>query len=810
MLSLGHDVLADRAQLLERAFADEGLTTLLPGEQQVSWRCDPIPLVLSASEFAGLEKGLAQRARLIDAILADVYGPGRLVESGALPPELIFGNPNFLRPCRASAGDDAAARHLHVYAADLMRGDDGVWRVMADRTDQARGMAYALENRRNLARIVPELFQNQSIEALRPFMEATGDALRALAPNREGGVALLSGGHTDPLWFEHVLLAREWSISLVEAGDLTIRGGMVYLKTLRGLERIGVLLRRQNGMRMDPLELAHGSGPPGLLDAVRTGMVRVVNHPGAALAESPGLAAFLPGLARELLGTELITPSQATLWLGEGANARTVLRDLEGWVIRHATDGGSTSVVPMHLSPEDRAALAAKVAAHPADFAALLAPTPSLAPCAMPTGFEPRAIVLRMFLAHDGTDWRAMPGGLARALTDEDGIAGRLPREALSKDVWVLRDEFALSRQIPALDAGPLAIRRTAGDLPSRVADNFYWMGRYLERLEEGARLLRALIQRVTRPSASPHEKADIAMISACLRVAGMSRGEDTFDHGIVARNASLLGVFRVEGPMRRLLGRVTNMAAHLRDRLTGEVHTILTRSLHDLGEAMRRLPPDTDPRGADHAAALTAEILEFSAAISGLAAENMVRGGGRLFFDFGRRVERAEAILEQLTELLDHPPESGQAGRIESGLHLALELRDSVITYRSRYLAVMQPAPALDLILADEGNPRGLAFQLLAMRDLLRQVTEEGDSMLLAVDRAVREAREIVQDVLTAPDQTAAAARLGPRLSGLMSLIDSISDRVSRRFFTLLPIARNLSVDSDPADQPNERSGAA
>ena len=803
LFSLGHDTLAERARLLERAFAEDGISAILPGEQHVNWRCDPIPLILSAEEFASLEKGLAQRARLIDEILADTHGPCTLVAAGAIPPDLVYGNPAFLRPCRIGGPDSAPVRHLQVYAADLMRAPDGIWRVMADRTDQARGLAHALENRRNLARVVPEIFQNQQIEPLRPFIETLSESLRSLLPEGEGGIALLSGGHTDPLWFEHVLLARELAIGLVEPGDLTIRGGAVYLKTLRGLERIGVLFRRQTGSRMDPLELANSPGPPGLLDAMRSGTVRVVNHPGSALAESPGLAAFLPDLSRRLLGRDLITPSQATLWLGDGANARTVLRDLDGWVIRHATDGASVPVSPSHLSAGKRAELAARLAARPADYAALVAPTPSMAPCATETGLEPRPVVLRMFLAHDGSDWRAMPGGLARALSDEDAIAGRLPRDAVSKDVWVLPDEAAATRYVPAIDTRPLAIRRTAGDLPSRVADNFYWLGRYLERLEEAARLRRALIPRVTRPSASPHERADIELLSACLHTAGMLRAEDTFEHSTVSRNAAVLGAFRSDGAMRKQLARVAHLAGQLLDRLTSEMHAILTRTLHALNEDMRQLPADNDPRAIERASALTTDILEFSAAIAGLAAENMVRGGGRLFFDFGRRVERGHAILEQLGLLLEQPPGAVQPGRVEAGLHLALELRDSVITYRNRYLAVMQPAPALDLILADEGNPRGLAFQLLAIRDLLRQLTEEGDSLLISVDRTLADARDLVTGVLRASNQMQAASRLTEPLAALAAAIESLSERVSRRYFTLLPIARSLTMDSEPSSLP-------
>lgn len=818
IFSLGHEVLVERAHLLERAFAEEGITAMLPGEQPVAWRCDPIPLLLSAQEFAGLEVGLAQRARLLDAILTDIHGPGTLLRSGAIPAELIYGNPAFLRPCRIMGTDQTPVRHLHFYAADLMRGADGVWRVLADRTDQARGLGYVLENRRNLARIIPEIFQNQLIEPLRPFLESAGEALRALAPEGEGGVALLSAGHADPFWFEHILLARELSISLVEAGDLTIRGGAVFLKTLRGLERISVLARRQAGTRMDPLELARGTGPPGLLDAMRAGAVHVVNHPGSTLAESPALAAFLPALARQLLGQDLITPSQATLWLGEGANLRTVLRDLDGWVIRHATDGDSVPVFPMHMTAGERAALAARVAAAPARHAALMAPMPSVAPCVGPSGMAPRPIALRMFLIHDGATWRALPGGLARALSEEDAIAGRLPRDAMSKDVWVMADENAATRFVPLTDMHPMAIRRAAGDLPSRVADNFYWLGRYLERMEEAARLRRALIPRVMRPSATPRERAAIELLSACLRAAGMLRPEDTFDHNTLSRNAAVLGAFRAEGRMRTQLARVASLAAQLRDRLTGEVHAILTRSLHDLGEAMRKLPPDTDPRAMEHALALTTDILAFSAAIAGLAAENMVRGGGRLFFDFGRRVERSQAILEQVGVLLEQPPGTVQPGRVEDGLRLALELRDSVITYRGRYLSAMQAAPALDLILADEGNPRGLAFQLLAMGDLLRQIAEEGDSLLVSVDQALRDARAIVTAVMNAPDQMIAAARITEALTALSALIGAISERVSRRYFTLLPVARSLTMEAE-ADRvpqgmslgrPAERSGAA
>jgi uncharacterized circularly permuted ATP-grasp superfamily protein/uncharacterized alpha-E superfamily protein len=798
MFALGHETLAQRARLLDQAFAEEGITAILPGERAVNWRCDPIPLLISAAEFSALESGLAQRAQLMELILADLYGPRTLMAEGLIPPEIVYGNPTYLRPCRTVDGR-RRDRYLSFYAADMLRGPDGAWRVLADRTGQAQGIAYALENRRIMSRIVPELFQSQRIQQLRQYLEVTSDALQALAPDDGAGVALLSGGHSDPLWFEHVLLSRELSIGLVEGGDLTLRNGQVFLKTLRGLQRIGVLLRRKEGHRVDSLELSAGTGVPGLLDAVRGGSVRMVNDPGSALGEAPALAAFLPTLARRLLGEDLRLASQATLWLGEGAVVRTVLRDLEGWLIRRATDGDAPPIVPMMLSTADRAELAARIAADPASYAATVAPNPSVAPCAGERGLDAKPIALRMFMTFDGSRWRAFPGGLARALSEEDALAGRLPRNALSKDVWVMEDETSTVQGALGLFTPTLAIRRTSGDLPSRVADNFYWLGRYLERLEEAARLQRAIIVRILRPSPTAREIAEMRILVSSLVSAKMMDAEDASMLGAGMLASSVVRAFRHDGSMRRVLAHVARQVEQLRDRLTGEMHTVLTRSLRILGENMKRLPPDSNVRSLEYALNLTTEVLEFAATVAGLAAENMVRGGGRMFLDFGRRMERAQSVAKELAQVLDQPGALTQPGRVEAGLRLALELRDSVITYRTRYLGVLQPAPVLDLILADEGNPRGLAFQLSAARELLREIVEDGDSLLQSMEPLLQECRDIVQEVLRSPDQMATTARLPLQLKKLEQAIGAVADRVSRRYFTLLPVARSLGVDSEP-----------
>ncbi|EFH11220.1 hypothetical protein HMPREF0731_2559, partial [Pseudoroseomonas cervicalis ATCC 49957] len=334
---------AEAARRLDRAFEDEGISSLLPGAGRAAraWRCDPVPLVLPAAEFAELAEGLAQRARLLDAILADCYGPQRLLAERLLPPALVFANPAFLRPAR-SAAHPPLQPLLHAYAADLIRGPDGRWHLLADRTSRAAGIGHAQENRRMLGRVLPQLFRFQQVRPLRPFFDRWQDSLQRLAPSGRdnAAIALLTPGVHHPLWFEHVLLAGELSCALVEPGDLTVRGGALWLKTLKGLRPVDVLLRRVDGRSLDPLEFGgHGPGVPGMMDAMRHGALRIVNAPGCGMVEAPALAPYLPALCRRLLGEALRLPALETHWLAEPGARAALLADPAAWLLRHAYDG---------------------------------------------------------------------------------------------------------------------------------------------------------------------------------------------------------------------------------------------------------------------------------------------------------------------------------------------------------------------------------------------------------------------------------------------------------------------------------------
>jgi uncharacterized circularly permuted ATP-grasp superfamily protein/uncharacterized alpha-E superfamily protein len=803
--TLGPDELAARARTLDALAAEEGARGLLPGATQATTnrRLDPVPIPLSAAEFAHLERGLAQRARLLDAVLRDVYGPQSLLAEGLLPPALVFANPAFLRPCRASGeGDWPGGQRLHLYAADLIRAPDGRWRVLADRTADAAGIGYAMLNRRALARVMPELFRAGQVRRLRPFFELFGDRLQRLG----GSLAILTPGPSDKLWFEHLALSRELSCALVEGGDLTARDGALYLKTLRGLRRVDVLIRRQDGRMVDPLELEPGAmaGVPGLMDTARTGGVRVVNDPGTGLAEAPAFAAFLPALAPRLFGEELLLPSVPTLWLGEAAARDEVFAAPERWRLRPALDG---TVPATSLAGLDTAALAAtqaRIAHAPGDHAAMGVVQPSLAPWVTPDGrMEPRPVAIRLFLLFDGEGWRALPGGLARALSEEEMRGARLKLHAPAKDVWIAADEEDDAIRGPAdIALAPLAIRRGTGELPSRVADNFFWLGRYLERLEAAARLLRTSVVALERPTPTPREMAELRLLAGCLAAAKLMDAEEAEGLGGAVATAplaaALIRAARDGGRLPAQLAEVSRLAFVLRDRLTGEVHDTFSQGLRGLSDALRALPPARDERrGLEPLAGVMTSILTFCASISGLAAENMVRGGGRLFLDLGRRIERAWAVSAEMARLLDEPGAARQPARLEPGLRLALDLRDSVITYRGRYLSVIQPAPVLDLVLADEGNPRGLAFQLRAARDLLAELAGGAPDALASVpEDGLADIARMVAEVVASPNQAAAAAGLPPRLRALEAAMAGLSDTVARRYFALLPAAHAVGIE--------------
>ena len=816
--SLRDGGLPEQAQRLKAAFDNEGMTGILQSSGRQAWRCDPLPLPLTASEFAALTEGLSQRAALIEAILRDVYGSQSLLAGGHLPPALVYPNENFLRACHMDRALHPSHRFMDFYAADLLRGPNGAWQVIADRTASAAGIAYAMENRLVMSRVIPEVFRSTQMRPLRPFFDVWQGALQRMgqeratigrfqqaqmqnqqqslfaglvAPAHAGpGIALLTPGANSRHWFEHMMLARELSCALVETGDLTVRGGAVFLKTLKGLQRVDVLLNRKDPRRLDPLELdGAGRGVPGLMDAMRSSSVHISNHPGAGMAEAPALAAMLPMLSKHLLGEALKIESLTTVWLGDAQGRQRVFADPGSWLIRSATDRRPPAIDLNHLNEAERRTLLADIERAPWRFSATKAQAPSVVPCVGPNGLEPRPVILRVYMVFDGTTWHAMDGGLARVV--EKGAA---PDERVSKDVWVLNDDGHDVFGVPPVPNVAVAIRRTTGDLPSRVADNLFWLGRYVERLEGSARLARATIARVSRGVVLPHEMVELSALSRSLVKAELIPADAVaVAGGGSALFVALLGSLReggaAEGSIAHLIGEVAHLTELVRDRLTGDMYGAFIAALRQIRRNARAVG-----FSAEALSQVMVDILRFSASVAGLAAENMVRGGGWLFLELGRRIERAQSICTQIGYTLEQP-----AARMEPALRLVLELCDSQITYRTRYLTVLQAGPVLDLVLADDGNPRGLAFQLVSIGALLDQIGGPSDRVLSGIVAAfAADIQTMVARVADSPDQAAAASRLPEALHRHADAIAALSDRMTRHYFALLPATQTVGMGQE------------
>ena len=505
----------------------------------------------------------------------------------------------------------------------------------------------------------------------------------------------------------------------------------------------------------------------------------------SGVLEAPALAAYLPDLALRLLGEPLALGSVPTLWLGQGRAESIVRRDLLRWLIRPALDGTAPAVAPGAMSPQDRDTLAAAIARAPGDYAATAAIPPSLAPCVTTQGLQPRPVVLRMFLVHDGAGWHAMEGGLARVLDDDASLAGKLPGRGVCKDVWVLHEDsrniVGPTVQAPAL----LPIRRSTGELPSRVAEDFFWFGRYVERLETWARLARSMLNRLARGAPLPHELAELRLLAACLSESALPDDEPPFAHAPGALTAELRRAVQETGLFGYGLARAGRLVDAVRDRITGEMHAAFTHALRTAREGL------AGDGGIDALLQGMEGVQRLATVVAGVAAENMVRGGGWLFLETGRRLERAHAVAGQLALVLDQ-----SAPRMESGLRLALELCDSAITYSTRYRTVLQPAPVLDLVLADPSNPRALAFQLAALQRLLAELGPSGPELSATAGLYLANVQQMVNAVAAcASGVEAEAARQAPRLAALAEGIGALSDRIGRTCFDLLPVAQALGV---------------
>jgi len=668
------------------------------GEQAGSqlWPLDVLPMLIAADEWQTLTSGLRQRAHLFNELLLDLYGPQKLLRGGLLPAAVAMHNPHFLRPCTGLGKVNPVC--LHTFAVDVARSSDGRWWVIEDRLDAPSGLGYSLQNRIITRQALPDVFHRAPVQRLYQFFHDYRASLEKLAPtSADPRIVLLSPGAANETYFEQAYLSNYLGYTLVEGEDLTTRNRKVFLRTVGGLQQVDVVLRRLDSDFCDPLELDSSSllGVPGLIHAAHSGSVALANQPGCRALETPALLAFLQPLCRHVLGEDLLLPNAATWWCGQDKPRDYVLENLANLVLK-PTFRTRDSAPPRYgawMGKASRAELAADIRTNPGAWCAQERVFHSTTPGWHEGKLRPMPFITRLYVTwHDG-DYTVMPGGLTRCNPRGEDMIVSLQQGSVSKDTWVLHEGEPASP--PALVTSRAAeTLRHPSATPSRTANNFFWLGRYLERagalarrLEKLDALLRdeialldptvprdtlALIFRMQDLPAEPDRPLD--QLAAQARKAA---DDATRPSSLAANVANLVRL--LEALKARLPHEAWQMIRHLRQR---------------------RKAGDT---------VACAWLRQHLTALEGLTLETMPHDTGWHFLQLGRRLERAGQLLGLVQALL---PATADKAPTEFRLQTLLHLADALFTYRHAYHGAVDTTALLDWLIVSADNPRSLRYQ--------------------------------------------------------------------------------------------------
>jgi len=705
---LGTD-LDQRLQAIAAQIRRDGVTHNVFGPEGAvarPWSLALLPLLIEPADWAGIERGIRQRAQLLEAVMEDLYGPQRLLHEGLLPPALVMRHPGYIRALRGVA--PVGGLRLRVVAFDIARGPEGRWWVVAQRTQGPSGLGYVLHNRLLVSRQFPEAYRALRVQHIassyRRLLDGLEEAARPLANGAAPRIALLTPGPYSETWFEQAYLARYLGLPLVEGGDLTVRGDRLFMKTVEGLEPVHGLLRRLDDDWCDPLSLRPDStlGVPGLLHAARAGQVVMANAMGSAFLESPALQGFLPALAQALTGRALELPSLPTWWCGEAAAWENVRGQLSDKLLRSTFPrAGRTSQV--HESA------AVDVAQDPDAWTVQGRLRLSRAPIWGAEGLASRPAMVRVYaIAGPGGHWQVLPGGMTRVAQGEDGSVS-MQRGGTSLDTWVMTEgEVDTFSMLPR----PLRVDDIAGrrrPVSSRTAENLFWLGRYTERAEQLVRLARQALPMARQAASLPRPVLEaVSALAVRLSLAPwgvptLAQSAPHFERAVWAGLADPAAGFSLAFDLQA----IERAAMAVRERLPAEQWTLVRSMREALADSLR----PNSPQAEGAATALERLALELSA-LTGAQADRMTRDAGWRLLTIGRLIERLQGLSATLETLLRHG-----ALQTSEGVDALLELFDSTITFRARHQRHDDLLALADVLVLDDTNPRSLAGVLRRLR---------------------------------------------------------------------------------------------
>ncbi|WP_299197272.1 circularly permuted type 2 ATP-grasp protein [uncultured Amphritea sp.] len=800
--TLGVQGIHERQLKAERILRDDGATYNSGSPSGTTWQLDPVPALISSEEWAGIESGLQERAELFDLVLKDLYGPRDLIRLGIMPPELIYSHGGFLRACD---GLSLPGEHqLVMHATDMVRDSQGNMQVIGDRTQAPSGSGYALENRTVMSRVLPSLFRDSHVHRLSLFFQSLRLKLSSLASaitDEQPRIVILTPGSYNETYFEHTYLANYLGFPLVQGSDLRVSKGFLWMKSLGGLERVDVVLRRVDDFYCDPVELKSDSrlGVPGLLEVVRAGRVIVANPMGSGFLENPALLRYLPQIANHFLGREPLLSSVKTFWCGDPQDLTYVIENIDKLVIKTCfRKPTEQSVFGSSLDEKARLALINKIRHEPLHFVAQEYIRPSTTPSWNNSQLLPRPSILRGFSVATNSSYNVMPGGLTRVGNVADSLNLSNLRGAISKDTWILASEP--EKQISLLEARPPqaanhASKQPRNAFPCRVVENLYWMGRYAVRAESALRLLRTVFVQLNSTYHMPQETRQV-LLQTVTQLTMTYPGFTLSDAATALQpEAELLAVVldgKRSGSITANLNALLECSDQVREMLSADTQ----RVINDLRDELAGLA-DAFKQGLTAAPEEALDPLVTTLlALSGLWQESMVRGLGWRFIDMGLRVEKALQGLSLIrSSLVPVLPEYQQLQVLESIL-LSSEV---LITFRRRDHSGSDMSQGLELLLHDNSNPRSVFYQIDQLRQHLAVLPSAVHGAGLAEeDRFMLEASSAIQlsslDALVAEDEkTLTRAGLDQLLSRLQYLLQETSNQISTKYFDQIKVHQQL-----------------
>jgi uncharacterized circularly permuted ATP-grasp superfamily protein/uncharacterized alpha-E superfamily protein len=811
LTEIGVPELLRRQQEARRLLEQDGVIYNVYGDgrQPNSWQLDPVPTLIGSREWEAIESGVIERAELLSMILEDLYGPRELLTKKLLPAELVFGSEGFLRACDGIRLP--GSQQLFTYAADIGRDADGRPVVMADRTQAPSGAGYALENRTVIQRVIPSLYRDSQVHRLAPFFRSLRLALKEVAPaaaSEDPRIVVLTPGPLNETAFEHAVLASTLGFPLVEGRDLVVSERRVFMRSVGRLEPVDVILRRVDAVWCDPLELRPDSqlGVPGLVEAARAQTVSIVNTLGSSVLESPALMAFVPRLAEHLLGGPLKLRSTPAWWCGEEPARKHVLANLRELILRPTSAAiGEPTHRGWELSAAQVKRIKRLIEARPGDWVGQQPPAMASSPTLTADGLQPRRSLLRAFAVTRGDSYVVMPGGLTRVAPEAH--LGRISTQAgaTTKDTWVLSSEPEPLTGVwlqpgPAVEAiDPMS------SIPSRAAENLWWLGRYAERAEAVTRMLRTVQDRrnefegsANPPGVQTLRALLVGLTETTGTYPGFARGTRAGFDGeqLLERPGdelqALIGDAGRPGTLAHSVRALLDCAYGVRDQLSGDTWLIvgpLERAITQVGR-----PGGATERSTRAQSALQ-EVMRSLLVLSGLGIESMVRDIGWRFMDAGRRLERSV----QLLSLLRHTVCAVRGDAADSMmLESVLTTAESIITYRLRYRARAQLETVLELLLLDPGNPRSLAYQLERLTEDLEVLPRGGDLRLSEERQLVLAAHtdlRLAEIGSLVRDRAAVAPVAGPPIDGVTATRPQLDA-------FLLDLHTRLSAAADAVDR--------